>query len=134
MLSSRRGGRVIVQVVKGQQDLAVVLEVGAEGEKPRKLVWLWRSMARATSLPYNMLASTKEVSPLIWLPTLVLLLCQMEEGDAVSLIGDVWVIVWGSSWKKSHLHRGPSYTSSLPQVIPHVLQSLAQNSLLSCCM
>ena len=78
-----------MQVVKGHQDLAIVLEVGAEGENPRKLVWLWRSMARATSLPYNMLASTKEVSPLIGLPTLLLLLCQMEEGDAVSLVGDV---------------------------------------------
>lgn len=37
MPSSRREGRVIVQVVKGQQGLAVVLEVGAEGQKPQEV-------------------------------------------------------------------------------------------------
>lgn len=75
---------------------------------PRNLVWLQSYMARATSLPYNMLASMKEVSPLIWLWTLFLLLYQAEEGDAVLLTGDAWVIGQGLRWKRSHLHGGPS--------------------------
>lgn len=39
---------------------------------PRKLVLLRSRRARVTSLPYTMLASTKDVSALIWLRTLFL--------------------------------------------------------------
>lgn len=97
-----------MQVVNGQQGLAVVLEAGAECERPQDLGLVAGATWRGDLIAIQHAGVHEGGESIDLVVDFVLLLYQAEEGDAVLLTGDAWVIGRGLRWKRSHLHGSPS--------------------------